>query len=92
MKGIYSMKDSTKIIEKAVEKVGLTWRDAEFHICNEIIAIRQNDLYLDTRKIATETEKLEEVINKLKEELKKNFEIVAEETLYSFIVITLKQK
>ena len=96
MKGIHTMKDMNRIIERTVHtvwnEIGIELEKREFHICNKVIEVRGNKLYLDTAKIAVDPKKLEEVINKVKEELTKKFEIVEEETLYSFRVITLKLK
>lgn len=96
------MENTNKIrtIENIVETVwneeNVFWRNTTLNICNQQMVIREEKdkiiVYLDTSKMAATPQKMEKAINRLNEELKKEFEIEKEKSQYSFRVITLKLK
>jgi len=73
----------------------MTWKNRGLNIFNEQVIVRKSSnnfkLYVNTQKMEATPERVEEIIEKMKKELKKiNVKVGEEETLYSFKVITIE--
>lgn len=82
------------IIQRAIMKEGMIWDTTEPY--NEYVSIRRGNnsfkVYINTAETVVIPQKVEKFIEKIKQDLEKQFEIIDEKTLNGFKVITLNLK